>query len=245
MQQVRRHREPMALGVVVGPRDLGDVAPPFVMPLGLPARQAAALVDERPRVEVADAADVRIERQVAAETQHHRHPELHDLLPVPAGHQVEAAEERKEFALRADIDMDVREARQFVRRRCASVAGDTISSSNGLRSRQCLASDSIRRPARSMSPRRVILRRARGRMACRTSENIIAWLQRYMWGTNPSTSIAWRVVRRRLPAAQGPKAHATERDVSPRRISVAPKKTPGQRPGESNREASRLGDVGS
>src|SRR5215471_11995232 len=62
---------------------------------------------------------------------------------------------------------------RLVRSRWLSVRGDTISSSKGLLSRQCLASDSMRRPARSKSPRRLILRRARGRMAWRTSENIV------------------------------------------------------------------------
>src|SRR5262249_6681630 len=61
---------------------------------------------------------------------------------------------------------------RLVRSRWVSPAGDTINSLNVLLSRQCLASDSIRRPARSKSPRRLILRRARGRMAWLTSENI-------------------------------------------------------------------------
>jgi hypothetical protein len=51
------------------------------MVLGLPARQRPAVLDEGAGVEVADAADVRIERQEAAEAQHRRHPELDDLLP--------------------------------------------------------------------------------------------------------------------------------------------------------------------
>src|SRR5580693_2683273 len=62
---------------------------------------------------------------------------------------------------------------RLVRSRWVSLPGDTISNSKGLLSRQCLASDSIRSPARSKSPRRWILRKARGRMAWRTSENIV------------------------------------------------------------------------
>src|SRR4029450_2469573 len=62
---------------------------------------------------------------------------------------------------------------RLVRNRCVSLPGETIRSSKGLGSRQCLASDSIRRPARSKSPRRLIVRRAKGRMAWRTSENIV------------------------------------------------------------------------
>src|SRR3979411_566686 len=62
---------------------------------------------------------------------------------------------------------------RLVRSKWVSLPGDTISNSKGLVSRQCLASDSIKSPARSKSPRRWILRKARGRMAWRTSENIV------------------------------------------------------------------------
>jgi hypothetical protein len=102
----------MALGVVVGADHLGDIAPPVVVDLGLPARQAAAVIDEGPGIEVADAADVGIERQVAAEAQPHRHLQLDDLLPVPAGQQVEAREPREEVALGPHRYVDVGEARQ-------------------------------------------------------------------------------------------------------------------------------------
>jgi hypothetical protein len=67
---------------------------------------------ERRGIEITDAADVRIERQIAAEAQHRRNLELDDLLPVPAGHQVEAAERGEEVAFRPDRDIDVGKARQ-------------------------------------------------------------------------------------------------------------------------------------
>src|SRR5262249_26345548 len=88
---------------------------------------------------------------------------------------------------------------RLVRSRWVSLAGDTIRSSKVLLSRQCLASDSIKRPARSKSPRRLILRRARGRTAWLTSQNIRAepkihvrpcgyHINRWRQSTSPPTS---------------------------------------------------------
>ena len=113
-------------------------------------------------IEVADAADVGIERQVAAEAQHGRDMQLDHLLPVPAGQQVEAAERRKKSLSEPDRDVDVGKVRQAGPQQGASLRGATISSLNGWLSRQCLASDSISSPARSRSPRRCSLAQSQG-----------------------------------------------------------------------------------
>ena len=73
-------------------RSSAALSPPVVMALGLPARQRPAVLDEGAGIEIADAADVGIERQEAAEAQHRRHLQLDHLLPVPARSSVEAAE---------------------------------------------------------------------------------------------------------------------------------------------------------
>src|SRR3979490_570362 len=62
---------------------------------------------------------------------------------------------------------------RLVRRKWWSLPGDTISNSKGSLAPQCVASDSIKSPAPAKSPRHWILRKARGRMAWRTSENIV------------------------------------------------------------------------
>src|SRR5215471_1405543 len=70
------------------------------------------MLDEGAGVEIADTADVRIEGQEAAEAQLRRYLQLHQLLAVPARQGIEAAERPEEFALRANLDLDLGEIRQ-------------------------------------------------------------------------------------------------------------------------------------
>ena len=112
MQDIGRDREPVRAHVIGHTDDLRGVFPPVMVTLGLPARQRPAVLDEGTGVEIADAADVGIEGQEAAEAQVRRHMQLDQLLTVPARHGIEAAERAEEFALRADLDLDLGEMRQ-------------------------------------------------------------------------------------------------------------------------------------
>src|ERR1700754_237880 len=116
---------------------------------------------------------------------------------------------------------------RLVRRRCVSLPGETIRSSNGLLSRQCLASDSMRRPARSKSPRRLILRRARGRIAWRTSENIVLVGSENTCGVGSLPhQLLGQPVGAGLPAAERPNQRQRERPFKSQGIR-GPKKDAG------------------
>src|SRR6266699_2795705 len=129
---------------------------------------------------------------------------------------------------------------RLVRSRWVSLPGDTISNSKGLVSRQCLASDSIKSPARSKSPRRWILRKARGRMAWRTSENIVLFVSENTCGVWPLPhQLLEDGYHRPTSVRTSHRARAADRPLARQKRRRA------QGPGESNREASRLGDVGS
>ena len=98
MENVRRDRQAVGGGVEGNPDHLGGAPPPVVMVLGLPAGQGLALVHERRGVEVADAGDVGIEREIAAESKPGGHVQLDDLLAKPAGQHEETAEGPEEVA---------------------------------------------------------------------------------------------------------------------------------------------------
>ena len=133
VQDVGRHRQAVRAGIVGHADDRRGTLPPVVMVLGLPARQRPAVLDEGAGVEVADAADVRIERQEAAEAQHRRHLQLDHLLPVPARHGVEAAERgRRNRSPSAHRHSILAKRGRLVRSSDTSARGATISSSNGL-----------------------------------------------------------------------------------------------------------------
>src|SRR5262249_40552245 len=106
------HGQAVGARVVWYPDDRGGALPPVVMVLGFPARQRPAVLDESAGIEVADAADVRIEGQEAAETQLGRHVQLDELLPVPARQPIEPAMKREEVALGTNRKLDAAEVGQ-------------------------------------------------------------------------------------------------------------------------------------
>ena len=212
------------------------------MTLGSQRDRPRPSCDEGRGVEVADAADVGIERQVAAEAQQRRHLQLDDLLPVPAGHQVEAAERREEVALRPHRHVDVGKARQAGPQQMRVAAAARRSAAR----RACCRASAW--PAIRSEDRR-----APGRPGAEScAEPGEEWLgglrKTSSWlalkihvGCGPSTSIAWRTCGVR------PTSGRTSQQVRPLQPQgIRPtKKRRAKRPGELNREASRLGDVGS
>src|SRR5258708_25664946 len=121
---------------------------------------------------------------------------------------------------------------RLVRSRWVSLPGDTISNSRGLVSGECLASDSIKSPARSKSPRRWILRKARGRMAWRTSENIVLVV-------SENTCGVWRLPHQLPEELSIDEPPASERPIGRvPQIGVlsAEKRRRAKRPAASNRQ---------
>ena len=201
------------------------------MDLGLPARQAATVLDEGPGIEVADAADVGIERQVAAEAQHHRHLQLDDLLPVPAGHQIEAAENSEKKSLSGPHrHVDVGKARQAgaqqMAYRCRARRSGVRRAWHRASAWPAIRSGDPRAPSR---PGAVILRRAKGRMAWRTSENIVLVGSESTCGVGSlphqllGQPVGAAYQRQNVPTKYGGKDRFAPRESDP------PKKTPGQK----------------
>src|SRR5262245_34280636 len=84
-----------------------------MMPIGFPAGQRPAALDESRGVEIANTTGVAIESEIATKAQQRRDLQLDDLLAVPSWQHVEPAETWKELPLAADRHVYVRKGRQL------------------------------------------------------------------------------------------------------------------------------------
>src|SRR6266851_2937869 len=129
---------------------------------------------------------------------------------------------------------------RLVRSRWVSLPGDTISNSKGLVSRQCLASDSIKSPRAPNRP---------GAGSCAKPGG--------EWRGEPRKTSSWLSLKihvvcgvchincRKMSIDEPPASERPIGRVPQIGVLSAEKRRRAKRPGESNREASRLGDVGS